>query len=172
MIDGDLLTHLRSTTRPAHERLESISLGGRIMAGTLTPAEYERLIDWQQRTHRLLEPQVREFSAPGYRYSPRTQPAEGSLSAETTDLPTAVGILYVLEGGSLGGSLIHKALGANPALNGYAPFPFYQHQATTGVKQWRAFVAYLRTLDFSPAEIQRAGDSAVATFRQFERAWQ
>ena len=167
----DLLTHLRKATRAAHARLESISLGNRIMAGTLTPAEYERLIVWQQRAHATLEPQIHDFAVPGYAYRPRL-PIDIPVPSEPTDLPTAIGILYVLEGGSLGGSLIYKALLANPGLSDYAPFDFYRHQATTGVKQWRAFVTYLRTLDFSAEQTQRAGDSAVATFRQFERLWQ
>ena len=105
-------------------------------------------------------------TGPGCRSTYRCPPSR------PTYLPPSVSSTYLRGGAWVGGSLIYKALLANPGLSDYAPFDFYRHQATTGVKQWRAFVIYLRTLDFSAEQTQRAGDSAVATFRQFERLWQ
>lgn len=165
-----LLQALRTATRAAHDRLEAVTASERIMDGSLSPAEYARLIDWQREVHQLLEPRVSNFTAPNYRYR-RRFPNERPAS-DPAALPEAIGILYVLEGASLGGSLIYKKLLANTALAEYNPFPFYRDQAEWGLQQWRAFVTYLKQLRLGPAELRRVTASAVATFHLFERKWQ
>lgn len=173
MIDGplSLLACLRAGTRNAHERLESISLGDRIMDGSLDPEEYRQLIEWQTRAHRLLEYRIANFTGGDYRYRSRF-PLAADRDAGVTALPEAVGILYVLEGASLGGSVIYRKLTANPRLAQFAPFPFYRDQSAWGVKQWKSFVAYLQTLQFSESETERAAKSAVGAFKAFESSWQ
>ena len=168
----DLLSTLRGRTRPLHDRLESLTLGHRIMDGSLTPAEYRQLLDWQRRAHQQLEPAVAEFTGEGYRYRRRFPAVVASAETlATVGLPVALGILYVLEGASLGGSVILRQLRANPALNDEAPFDFYAAQAEWGLSQWRSFVAYAQKLDLSTPEIDRAAESAVNTFSVFERLW-
>lgn len=175
-----LLTALRQATRPAHDRLETLTLGDRITDGSLRPAEYERIIEWQRRVHGELEPLVRGFRGGAYQYRERfpvsvdtsEEPYGTPPMSNQHGTPTTLGILYVLEGASLGGTVIYKKLQSNPALAAYAPFTFYRDQAEWGLQQWRAYLAYLKTLDLSPEQIQQATDSAVATFVLFERLWQ
>ena len=170
MKDGnqDLIGRLRTATRPLHERLEQITLGDKIMDGTLTAAEYRRLIDWQERAHRALEPGLDRVPIGGYRYEPRFPVGE----AAPPPLPEAIGILYVLEGASLGGSLIYRKLAANPRLADQAPFPFYRNQSESGVAQWRNLLEALRTVELADSERERAAESAKAAFLRFEAEWE
>ena len=165
-----LLDTLRQSTRAEHERLESLTYGPKIMDGTLSVAEYRRLLDWQRRAHAALEPQVAGFRQNRYSYRPRFEPV-AEPGQQITDLPRALGILYVLEGGSLGGSVILRKLHANPALQSEAPFTFYQQQAEWGVPQWRAFTKMLSSLKLSAEETERAIAGAKEAFGRFEAEW-
>ena len=173
-----LLTALRTATTPAHRALEAMTMGGRILDGTLQLAEYDRLVRWQAAAHRLLEPYA-EISSPSYRSESRlttlpevTPPALLPDQIGLSDtLPSRLGVAYVLEGGSLGGSLIVRKLRANPSLHDRTPFPFYTWQAERGLAQWRAYTTYVGELELSSAEIDGATRSAVRTFELFGELW-
>ncbi|MBB4080194.1 heme oxygenase [Lewinella aquimaris] len=167
---NSLLRKLRAATRPLHTELENVSWGGKIMDGTLTEPEYAKLIDWQRRVHESLEHQVMGFSAGDYRYRPRFT-LSTPKSESTPDRATAIGILYVLEGASLGGSVIYRKLISNPRLTACAPFDFYREQSEWGLAQWRKYLASLDGLHLSEGEIDRAVEAAVATFRKFLVEW-
>ena len=167
---SSLLAALRQSTRADHERLESLTYGAKIMDGSLTAAEYRRLLEWQRRAHAVLEPQIAGFQRNGYAYRPRFDVPQ-KPGAKTADLPRALGILYVLEGGSLGGSVILRKLHANAALESEAPFTFYQQQAEWGVAQWRAFTKMLSTISLSSDDMQRAVAGARDAFGRFEAEW-
>ncbi|THH36353.1 biliverdin-producing heme oxygenase [Neolewinella litorea] len=168
-----LLTALRQSTRADHEALEELTLGEKIMDGSLTAAEYRRIIDWQRRSHLKLEPRVIGFRAGDYAYRPRFVAPAAPPQSETrkTDKATAVGILYVLEGASLGGSLIYRKLQGNASLASEAPFDFYREQAEWGLQQWRNFVAYLNGESFTTDATERAADAAREAFATFRREW-
>ena len=166
--DG-VLARMRAATRELHDRLESKTLGDRIMDGSLTVEEYRRLTRWQERVHHALEPKLAGFTVGEYRYRPRYPLAAGE--SRPADLPEALGIAYVLEGSSLGGSMIYQKLRANPALASEAPFTFYQGQAEAGVKQWRALANELGRLELSEEETERAAESARSAFLRFEQEW-
>lgn len=170
---SDLLTTLRQTTREAHQELENLTFSDKIMDGTLSAPEYRRLLDWQRRSHLLLEPRVAGFAEGDYAYRPRfAAPAAAPRSAASVaDRSTALGILYVLEGSSLGGSVIHRKLLANPRLADEAPFTFYRSQAEWGLGQWRSFVALLSDLQLSASDQQRAAAGAREAFATFRREW-
>ena len=165
-----ILSALRTGTQQQHDELEAVTLGDRIMDGSLTPAEYRRLIDWQRRAHQALEPGVQHFTLDEYRYRERF-PAVTASSLSTTDLATGVGTVYVLEGASLGGTAIYRKLLDNPALQEKQPFAFYRDQAEWGLAQWRRFVAALDQQAFAEEEIRQAVRAARAAFSTFERHW-
>ena len=171
-----LLAELREHTRTDHDRLEGMTLGAKIMDGTLTAAEYRRIIDWQRRAHLTLEPLARQLRLGAYTYRSRFAPppiAVGAApSVSAPPLPLAVGTAYVLEGASLGGSVIYRKLLENPHLQQEAPFTFYQQQSEWGLAQWRQFVAAL--MSWTPGEQQRTATVASArqAFRTFTETWQ
>ena len=165
-----LLQALRSGTQTAHQQLEDVTLGNKIMNGSLTPAEYRRLLAWQRAVHETLEPDVVGFSLGDYRYRPRFVADDEEARPDDT-LAATTGQVYVLEGASLGGSMIYRKLQANAKLNGEAPFTFYRDQADWGLRQWRSFVAALSARTFTEQEIHRAVNSARDTFATFARQW-
>lgn len=171
-----LLRELRAATGAAHRALEARTGADRILDRRLEPAEYRRILDWQARAHAALEPLVIGYSGHDYR------PRGGLLPAVTAPEPpaepalrhplAAPGILYVLEGGSLGGAVIHRHLMANDRLVGERPFTFYAWQAREGVGQWRAFLGHLRQRNFAPADRAAAVAAANAAFALFARQWE
>ncbi|WP_116106130.1 biliverdin-producing heme oxygenase [Lewinella sp. IMCC34191] len=164
-----LLERLRGATREQHERLESVTLGNKIMDGSLTLPEYRRLQLWQERTHRVLEPLVAGFQYADYTYRPRFPTA--ASPDQTVTLPQALGILYVLEGSSLGGSIIYRKLRENSALTAGEPFSFYRNQADWGLQQWRSLAKVLDSVELSEAEMEEATRSAQDTFDRFTAEW-
>ncbi|WP_420458034.1 biliverdin-producing heme oxygenase [Neolewinella sp.] len=165
-----LLQALRSGTQTAHQQLEDVTLGNKIMDGSLTPAEYHRILAWQRAVHEVLEPSVVGFTLGEYRYRPRFIPNTQD-AAVADELPTTVGRVYVLEGASLGGSMIYRKLRTNAKLTQEAPFTFYHHQADWGLRQWRSFVGALNARTFTEEEIHQAVKSAQDTFATFARQW-
>ena len=169
-----LLVRLRSATAEAHHGLERQTDSQRILDHRLTPAEYDRLIDWQAHAHRALEPLVLGYERGDYRYRsrlPHFGDARATIVPAEPDPATAIGTAYVLEGGSLGGSMIHRRLLANEHLVSRRPFTFYAAQADFGVRQWRAYVAHLDGLSLTEEEMSRVVSAAVAGFQTFGRLW-
>ena len=178
-----MLSHLRATTQPLHARLDAAPLSARVTDGTLAPDDYRALLAWQRHAHAVAEAGLVDFDWPGaYRYRARTP----ALTAEATalGLPTAraralrppatlaaaTGRAYVLEGSSLGGNMILGHLRANQRLSGLSDFAFYAFQRDVGLRQWRAFAAFAKTHDWTPEEIEAAGEEAVEVFGVFAKA--
>ncbi len=181
-----LLQALRTDTKAAHDALESLETSRAILDGTLTAQDYRSVIQWQRRAFGTLEPLLHGTRwGDGYNYVSRL-PALGEervdnlesvperpLSGAFTEsgLPEAVGVTYVIEGSSLGGSLILKRLLSSPQLGRFAPFPFYTFQRDTGLDQWRRFVAFAKTRVWSQAEVERTTRAAGHAFHVFAQAW-
>ncbi|CAH0998997.1 hypothetical protein LEM8419_00290 [Neolewinella maritima] len=167
-MSSPLLAALRAGTQQAHRTLEEMTLGASIMDATLSLAEYERILSWQRSVHEILEPGLVGFESGMYRYRPRfVSPTE-----HPTPHPSGIlGVLYVVEGASLGGSLIYRKLRTNPRLSAAAPFAFYRDQAAWGLQQWRAYVGMLSERSFTEEEIQTSVKSAQETFAVFARTW-
>ncbi len=165
-----LLRALRDGTRAAHQQLEDVTLGDKIMDGSLSPTEYRHILTWQRAVHEILEPGVVGFALGAYRYRPRfvADTAEDVPAPPPVD---AIGRVYVLEGASLGGSMIYRKLQTNLSLTDEAPFTFYRDQADWGLAQWRNFVAAISAHPFTEAEIRTAVKSARDTFATFARQW-
>ena len=178
-----LLPHLRAVTRPLHDRLDGAALSARVTDHTLTPTHYRALLSWQRHAHAVAENGLADFPWPAdYRYRPRWPTLDAE--AATLDLPTervralarpatlaaATGRAYVLEGASLGGNMILGHLRANEALAGLSEFAFYTFQRDVGLGQWRSFAAFAKTHDWSPAEVDVAGEEAIKVFGVFAQA--
>jgi heme oxygenase len=165
-----VLAAMRTATQGVHRALEAATYGDRILGGSLQPREYRKLMKWQRRTHRSLEPLVMGFHSGDYAYRPRFAASAGPPPAPS--LPERIGLLYVLEGSSLGGSLIHRKLLDNPNLADEGPFSFYQQQAEWGLAQWRAYTKALATITLTEEEVQSAVRSALRAFARFRNEWE
>ncbi|MGB3800372.1 MAG: biliverdin-producing heme oxygenase [Lewinella sp.] len=168
---NSLLDRLRKSTREQHDSLESVTLGEKIMDGSLSLPEYHRLVEWQQRTHQRLEPLVAAFQYGDYTYRPRFPLHELPSGEDSPAMARMLGILYVLEGSSLGGSIIYRKLQENPNLTTEGRFDFYRQQSEWGLKQWRSLVSVLNSVTLTEEEMELATQSARDTFDRFTAEW-
>jgi len=183
MTTGSLRAELRLSTAAAHEALERTPLMAQLVRGVASMTVYRDYLQRQLRLHVAFEPPLRNWlgaacselrlgksewlrsdlqavgESPDVRQVPA--PVLGSQAA-------ALGMLYVLEGSTLGLQVVRRHLPpAHPAagvagrfLTGYGP--------QTG-QHWRDFVALLDELPL--AQWQNAIDAACATFVAFERVF-
>jgi heme oxygenase len=179
-----LHSRLRSATQPSHQRLEAA-------LGLATPPVDEtrvvRLLERLHGFHAAWEPAL-EGRVPDAIRVPRLKtplladdlarlgvPAARLRSLPVCDAASslcgsegdAAGALYVLEGSTLGGRMITRALQDTPWLGGRALRYWNAYGADTG-RRWHETLAYLETLPVLASE--RVVASAVATF-ELLHAW-
>lgn len=88
---------------------------------------------------------------------------------QVTDQAQALGIMYVLEGSTLGGQVLKRAMAERLGIdadNGGAFLDVYGPE--TG-SLWRGFLQFLERAPASPADQQRVAQAAIDTFTCFER---
>ncbi|MCJ8210851.1 biliverdin-producing heme oxygenase [Mucilaginibacter sp. RS28] len=96
--------------------------------------------------------------------NPASKAVNGALP-EITTIPQAVGALYVIEGSTLGGSIISKMVSDRLGLqDGLSFFNSYGSKAT---EMWERFKTYINTQAWQPAEEQAIIASAQNTFLKF-----
>ena len=183
---GLLRQRLREGTAAAHEQLEAaLDLLGREPDRQRFARMLERFLGfhivWEKSIRR--HPDLRAFVAPRSRlpHLRRDLAALGRTNAEQAALPrcaaaaelapsraAAVGSIYVLEGSTLGGQVIARALaGASWVPPGGLAY-FNPYQARTG-EMWRAFGAWAES-EVAERELSQAVAGAAATFAVLE-AW-
>jgi heme oxygenase len=177
-----LLTALRDATAPHHRRLElripltdpDLSLSDyaatlRAYLGFYTPVEAKLApliqpvteLAWdQRRKSHLLAADLQRLNA-GASDAPHCTklPALDSYAA-------AIGVMYVLEGATLGGRALLKMFGTRLAPSGAIDF-LNGYGADTSPR-WKQFTDYLWRIA-APADRDTAVTAAVSTFTQFEQ---
>ena len=164
----DILEKLRAETRGEHDKLEALGISEKIMDKTLSLEEYKKLIAVQYLVHKALEGELEAngigalFPALDYKHRKKMLLLEQDveeLGIDKTDLreqepagqlPQLVkpfgllGCLYVMEGATLGGMVIMKALKKNDQLSALSNFHYYGcYGAETG-PQWKRFLEVLQ----------------------------
>lgn len=163
---------LKEATADAHQHLESLVDAPSLLAGELGLEGYTRLIARNYQWHWLLEteliPWVEGIKELDYASSRRKLPAlDADLACLGRDpkplrqnlpapvkpenLPQALGLLYVIEGATLGGSVIRRALDAQPAIAASGALHYYGLYGDALGPRWRACQLLLN---------QRLGDAA------------
>jgi heme oxygenase (biliverdin-IX-beta and delta-forming) len=188
-----ILALLKQETARHHEAVELAGFSEPIMNGSLTPDQYRALLKGQYLAHKALEPLVTAFFSKngeleGYSYQPRLQLIEKDLGIfgplpEEDALPAgnrpascntpaeAVGMCYVLEGASMGGAMIRKALERNSRLTAYQPFHFFEFQKEHGLRHWRAFSSAASAWEAGKDEIRTTIVAAQDVFDLFNAAF-
>ena len=91
-------------------------------------------------------------------------PVEASFSPLENGRATVVGVLYVLEGATLGGQIVTRRLqGALEILPDHGGAFFYGHGAETG-PQWKQFIAWAEARLTDEMEVRQAIAAAKETF--------
>lgn len=183
---------LREQTAAAHQRLDTHPAMAGLTSAGLPLAQYQRLLRAFASVYARLEPAldaaadclgsplgyadrhklpalVRDLAAFDL---PMPQSLEPPLQLPLDTLPAYAGALYVVEGSTLGGQLIARALQRHLELgpqNGAAFFAGYGPQ--TGPR-WQALVQFLDQLPQTAQTQQQAVNAALQTFALFEQSLQ
>lgn len=178
--------YLRIETAQAHTNIEGAMP---VMQSDFTLEKYihllQRLYGFYSTVETAIIPQV---SQPGFyfSYSERTKlPAlKADLNAmgvsETTlqslpkissdwipqDLDSVLGLLYVLEGSTLGGQVISRHLKTQLQLGESSGLQFFSGYGPQTGLMWKSFQAVLNQNLNSPEKMKRAADTAQMTFQK------
>jgi heme oxygenase len=147
---------LKAETAEHHKATEAVSFGHKIMSGTLTREEYTILIEKNYILHVLIENALvssglvpAEFELENRL---KTQSLLNDLNLLNHPVPTvpelkvtfstvaeALGAMYVVEGATLGGAYIYKALQRNPEFASLNGFNYYAVYGEKIGPNWKSF---------------------------------
>lgn len=178
---GPLSARLRLETRAAHDRLERALP---LTSADLTLARFRDLVGRFYGFHAVWEPSVGAALGDDAFFDPRRKLALLIDDLEVlgvapprlplcTDLPplgspaAAIGALYVMEGATLGGTIIARHLERSLGLVGGRGYSFFVSYGPRVGSMWQAFRARLATL--APRDADVVVDAAAACFAAFDR---
>jgi heme oxygenase (biliverdin-IX-beta and delta-forming) len=182
-----ILERLKTETRPYHDRIEEVGFSTQIMSGQLTLEEYKMLVINNYRIHKLVEdtleqnPQVKNLEGLEFDSRKKTamlakdleqlglNPADyatDDITLDLSDFHTAMGVYYVLEGSTLGGSVISRQLAKNEliAAAGVNEFNFYGCYGDMVGPRWKAFQQVLINVATDTAAEDKMVAGASAAF--------
>lgn len=186
--------YLKENTRAAHRAAERAAAAERIMRGDIGATHYQALIlsnyqVWQSIDRALRAAHSAQTVLPtwaAYRLpladeltkdlillnlSPSSPGPGAETALDWTDPATAWGTLYVLNGSTLGGRQLYRALRANPRLGEVADFYFYRACADLPPARWPAFRQALNAGLTTSAAREQARRAAVVVFELFTKAY-
>jgi len=153
---------LKQATRADHDQLEQLMYVGDIMSGNLSLAQYKQLLITNYIVHKNLEHLLFNSLSPEIAQQLNLSHREklAALQKDMDELDLAependieainfnmndgelLGAMYVLEGATLGGSVIVKRLKTNPNFGGLA-LNYYQVYGGQLIPMWKQFCEVL-----------------------------
>ena len=156
---------LKSATKQNHDNLEQLMFVNNIMNGTLTLQQYKQILTTNYLVHKNFEAFLFDNLSPeiaqqlNIAHRKKLPALIADMEALNIELPilaneeefsfekndaSILGALYVLEGATLGGSVIVKRLKTNPGLSTLnLDFNYYQVYGTELIPYWKTFCAVL-----------------------------
>ena len=182
---------LRAATAATHERMHAHAGFGAAAAGTIEPSDYRRLLVRLYGFHRPFEDVARsavdifriDLDMSARARSPllladlRTIGFDPNAAAtlplwrpsiRLVSKGSLLGALYVLEGSTLGGVQIARALKDRVGNGLGKALLFFVGRGERQGAMWRELVQELESLREDDEEAMKAEDAAVATFKAFE----
>jgi heme oxygenase len=86
------------------------------------------------------------------------------------NLAELIGVLYVIEGSTLGGGLIARLITQHLGIDAEQGGAFFNAYGVDTQTRWQAFCTFIETIAASPAQQALAAQRAVTTFKQFQQA--
>jgi heme oxygenase len=182
-----LRTHLRNVTMSMHKRVEA----GVNLDGMSSLSAYRRILEQLLGLHLPLERGLGrlDLASLGLDYNSRRKVhwleddlidlghSRDSIAAlpqpPGSPVPKTpyegLGVLYVLEGASLGGQLIIRALGPKLDIAASRAGRFYHGYGKNTGKMWRNYLSVLEASRSVPGAERVIEQAALATFANFER---
>jgi heme oxygenase (biliverdin-IX-beta and delta-forming) len=175
---------LKAETAAHHKATEAVSYGEKIMSGSLTKEEYATLIEKNYILHALVEKalvdsgKIPENMSLSDRLKTQSLiadltllnhpiPALPSISISYDTTAKALGAMYVVEGATLGGAYIFKALQRNPNIAPIGSFNYYSVYGDAIGPNWKTFQEGLIQAVNTPELEDEAIKSAKQTFELF-----
>ncbi|MUP41019.1 biliverdin-producing heme oxygenase [Gramella aestuarii] len=175
-----ILTRLREETAELHKALEGENLANKIMDHSISREEYRNLLFQNYIAYKKAETEIAK-------YLPVKTEKTAKLSTDLEVLGVkdqgpvldfscnneaeAIGAAYVIEGSAMGGLLIGKEIKDCDSLTGLPDQVFFSGTRDS-MKGWNEYLKFLRSREFTDAEIDAAASKAKETFLLFERAFQ
>ncbi len=172
---------LKQGTADLHRKIEGRSLLSRVMSADFSDQEYTTLLEIFYSFYEPLESKLQRTDGLGTwidslseRWKVNSLRKDlGAVPHSTRkfdkeiqdlSLSQAFGVLYVLEGSTLGGQVIHRQLKANPALS-HRTFHFYNHYGARTGEYWQKFLKAMEAAsNAGQIEKQPCLDAARAVF--------
>jgi heme oxygenase len=184
----DVMPRLKAETRPEHLATERTELAQAILYGRLTVPEYKAQLLAFHDVHEAIDRAVartartREVAGPSARTprlasdiealasvadlrGPAFEEASASLVAHVdgADEAQLLGIVYVMEGSTLGAAILYPRIKEHLALPDEA-MSYYCGDGSASLDRWRAFGARMNASLLDAGEQDRAVEAARATF--------
>ncbi len=181
MNSPDLFLMLKQETSVVHEKVMLESWAQRVMSLDYTRQEYIELLQKYYGFYAPIETQLLDFHTPVFSLSrAKHQLLEQDLSflklgafsapamcqklPSILDVPSALGICYVLEGATLGGQIISKHLKDSLGLTEKEGLKFFLGYGTQTIKMWNSFKTQAKDIVVSPQESHAMLQAAIKTF--------
>jgi heme oxygenase len=172
---------IKTETAQNHQDVEAVGYSEQIMSGKLTLGEYKSLITTNLLLNKAFEKQWASlnFDIPTelmLDQRRKTESLEKDAAALGVTVPvnpeitfpvdtyeSFMGSLYVFEGSTLGGAIIHKQLNQNTNLTELDGFHFYSCYGDRLGMMWKVFLDHLSQIQ-DTAKVDEAIEAAKTTF--------
>lgn len=156
---------LKAGTQDLHQGVENDSLLARVFAEDFSAEEYRLILEKLYQIHQSLEAQLQQvrdldpwfedlsdrWKIPSLRQDLEDAGNVNLLSFQMGEMSVskAMGMMYVLEGSTLGGQVIQRKLQQNPRLKGLT-FHYYSHYGSRTGEYWKRFLSVLEKFSQHP----------------------
>jgi heme oxygenase len=186
----DIRTTLRKSTHADHVRLNRHPMLCRLTQPDLTLPHYIRIVEAYSHFYRCVEMRIQQAEpAPNFTYESRRKAAWldadlkhlGNITPEPPPLAqqhwdigpingigALAGVLYAIEGSTLGGQVIGRHLARHLDLHATSGARFFNAYGDETQACWQAFCIWLQTLNEQSDVVAHAQTSARQLFRHLE----
>lgn len=186
----ELRTQLRDATAPLHKQLNEQPLLEALLGKELPLADYQQLLGIYYSLYHQLEAAIKTYlrlQPIDFNYQPRyktplllndlkywhikPEPLRCQIDLpELNSLGALLGLLYVLEGSSLGANFIAQHLKLSYGYTRSTGSDFFSAYGEQTKTHWQSFISYLNSFSDQPDLAAQAIDTAILSFACFNQA--
>ena len=186
-----ILENLKKRTEKLHREVEADNLAKYILDHTITRSQYANLLlanfvaynaieTKAQKNKYLLPTSLMQFADEAKSTALRTDLKQLGIATnpelltadfEINSLSQLIGMIYVSEGSMMGGMLIARHLDKCENLDSQLEHHFFNGKTKDILNRWKSFTAAVNDAVFTEEEIDKAVETANATFKLFDDAF-
>ena len=186
MTPNSLKDKLREATHSMHVQLNQLPLLKGLLDADYPLENYHKLLQAYAPLYQDLELKIIHFiteHSVGFDYDSRLKwpsihqdlaylstpasPVQLMLSPDINSIGALIGVLYVVEGSTLGGQHIARALEKHHGLTQANGARFFYGYGEATPSKWVEFMSYIESIADQPEEYVKAIDNALKTFELF-----